>query len=659
MPRIRMRQSVLKFLVQAFDLKTSTFGLNEGKDHISLGGKEIYALFGLEDKGLNAVAIIAQEGKEAQGRIPPEWLDPSTENLLIDDLILDVELRGASDDDFVRKAMMVLLATVIAPYSNKVISKPMYALVEDLDRARKINWNSFTLEYTLEGIRQCKGGRVMRQWPKGNMAALQYMYWEKVQPPGAPAFNPLVCMYPLMKNWTEVEGKKRDASDAQYGRGKGNIDNDITAEHRLSKINTANSVGRKTSVSRKATKTPAKNPPYMEQLLERVNRMAGELTLVRKQIATIADLCAERVIAKLNQEGIIYRRENKGTSEGDKESESSQKGVYPSKYFTSVQKDEDADDEDVDEDELDNANGSTPAPPVARKLMTDDPQPSVLFNCSKGDKKDPIKITNDVPARSSSSLSSSAFVSAKPNEPQKQKRMPSAKVRSPYLSEKMANKRQFRDDKNSEGNFHSLDALLQVNDLTEDHVEVAVSLVKELSKCSRRRNKKVYSSEGLVLTAHHVAPIITHDWLMGDVINAYVRHLSSRVPDDRVMSTTWRSTHLIEGRTRGRDVFPPGHHQIEIEKNRAIHRCMDEYFHKPKYYLAVNVNGNHWVTVVMHVPKKEFQVLDSLYVLRSYIHIIEALRTELAYDIAKADHGFPDPSNWPIKQYKMPRQKDG
>jgi hypothetical protein len=78
---------------------------------------------------------------------------------------------------------------------------------------------------------------------------------------------------------------------------------------------------------------------------------------------------------------------------------------------------------------------------------------------------------------------------------------------------------------------------------------------------------------------------------------------------------------------------------------------MDEYFHKPKvrahamqwctqfiqcilkhtyifllqYYLAVNVNGNHWVTVVMHVPKKEFQVLDSLYVLRSYIHIIEAL----------------------------------
>jgi hypothetical protein len=71
------------------------------------------------------------------------------------------------------------------------------------------------------------------------------------------------------------------------------IDNDITTEHRLSKINIGNSVGRKTSISKKATKAPAKNPPYMEQLLERVNRMSGELTLVRKQIATIADSCAE------------------------------------------------------------------------------------------------------------------------------------------------------------------------------------------------------------------------------------------------------------------------------------------------------------------------------------------------------------------------------
>ncbi|KAM0921840.1 hypothetical protein ACQ4PT_006584 [Festuca glaucescens] len=190
---------------------------------------------------------------------------------------------------------------------------------------------------------------------------------------------------------------------------------------------------------------------------------------------------SERVIAKLNKEGVIYRRDNKSTSEGDKESESSKKGAYSSKYFTSVHKDEDVDEDDVKEDELDNANGTTPAPSVARKLMNDDPQPSVLFNCSKGDQTDPIQITNDLPARSSSSLSLSAFASARLNGPQKRKRMPSAKVRSPYLSEKSANKCQIREGKTPQGHLHSVDALLQVNDLTEDHIEAAVSLVKELS----------------------------------------------------------------------------------------------------------------------------------------------------------------------------------
>ncbi|KAM0891732.1 hypothetical protein ACQ4PT_026211 [Festuca glaucescens] len=159
---------------------------------------------------------------------------------------------------------------------------------------------------------------------------------------------------------------------------------------------------------------------------------------------------SQRVIAKLNKEGVIYRRDKKSTSEGDKESESSKKGAYSSKYFTSVHKDVDVDEDDVKEDERDNANGTTPAPSVARKLMNDDPQPSVLFNCSKGDQTDPIQITNDLPARSSSSLSSSAFASARPNGPQKRKCMPSAKVRSPYLSEKNANKRQIREGKTPE-----------------------------------------------------------------------------------------------------------------------------------------------------------------------------------------------------------------
>jgi hypothetical protein len=65
--------------------------------------------------------------------------------------------------------------------------------------------------------------------------------------------------------------------------------------------------------------------------------------------------------------------------------------------------------------------------------------------------------------------------------------------------------------------FNFKDDLLEINDLTEDHVQAAVSLVSELLKCERCRDKKLFSSEGLVLTASHLAPIIKHDWLMGNV----------------------------------------------------------------------------------------------------------------------------------------------
>jgi hypothetical protein len=160
--------------------------------------------------------------------------------------------------------------------------------------------------------------------------------------------------------------------------------------------------------------------------------------------------------------------------------------------------------------------------------------------------------------------------------------------------------------------FNFKDDLLEINDLTEDHVHAAVSLVSELLKCERRHDKKLFSSKGLVLTASYLAPIINHDWPMGDVrtilslflipnvfynnyllinftfllilqvINAYIRHLSRRVPNDRVLGSTWRALWLIQGKSRGKEYHPPGHPQVEIEKKQAIRRCQFEYFHKPK-----------------------------------------------------------------------------
>jgi GT2 family glycosyltransferase len=152
--------------------------INE-KDLIYLTSEDIYTLFDLEDRGLDIIAILGQEGMDAKERIPTHWLDPKTENLLIDDLIEDIVERGAADDEFVQKAILVLIGTVIAPYSIQTIPKSTYALVEDLERLPRLNWNGYTLRYTMEAIRMCKCGSVMRHWPKGNILAIQvhiYIY---------------------------------------------------------------------------------------------------------------------------------------------------------------------------------------------------------------------------------------------------------------------------------------------------------------------------------------------------------------------------------------------------------------------------------------------------------------------------------------------------
>ncbi|XBH89260.1 hypothetical protein VPH35_081201 [Triticum aestivum] len=76
-----------------------------------------------------------------------------------------------------------------------------------------------------------KKGKHLRQWPKGNLALLQYLYWEKVQPvEGECAYNPNLSIQPLMRNWTEGAATRRDRFDYDNGCGRGNvrIENNIT-----------------------------------------------------------------------------------------------------------------------------------------------------------------------------------------------------------------------------------------------------------------------------------------------------------------------------------------------------------------------------------------------------------------------------------------------
>ncbi|KAE8821886.1 hypothetical protein D1007_00079 [Hordeum vulgare] len=140
---------------------------------------------------------------------------------MIDDLINKIVKNDNTDDDFVRMTFLVLFGTVIAPVSHEYISKEYYALVKDKRMISKFNWNDFTLKFFLSEIGKVLEDDRVREWPHGNLALLQYAYWEKVQPIIGPKYDPLSLMSPLMRNWTEPVAEKRDKYDYDYGRGVG------------------------------------------------------------------------------------------------------------------------------------------------------------------------------------------------------------------------------------------------------------------------------------------------------------------------------------------------------------------------------------------------------------------------------------------------------
>ncbi|KAM0922680.1 hypothetical protein ACQ4PT_006135 [Festuca glaucescens] len=105
--------------------------------------------------------------------IPASYLSNSSGNLVISELIADIQKQKASNDDFVRKAVLVLIGTVLAPYGPRTIDRNHYCLVEDVPRIFKINWNHFTLRYLIDNLTAATRAPKTRGWPKGNLGLTQ------------------------------------------------------------------------------------------------------------------------------------------------------------------------------------------------------------------------------------------------------------------------------------------------------------------------------------------------------------------------------------------------------------------------------------------------------------------------------------------------------
>jgi hypothetical protein len=173
---IKMRKPVIRFMVEKYDPKTNKFYVQENHDGISAQGVDVECILGLKDVGLNIDAILYEEGDDMEYNIPGHFLSKKSGNIRIDELIADVIESKVADHDFLRKTVLVLLGTVLAPQYKITIPKPYYAIVQDVHRIKKLNFNEFTRSFLMGSLKKIETGYEMRQWPKGNLALLQVLF---------------------------------------------------------------------------------------------------------------------------------------------------------------------------------------------------------------------------------------------------------------------------------------------------------------------------------------------------------------------------------------------------------------------------------------------------------------------------------------------------
>ncbi|XBJ07027.1 hypothetical protein VPH35_012604 [Triticum aestivum] len=619
-PSVLMHKCLLKFIIKSYALDRDRFIMPSKNGAISLRAEDVFDIFGLENKGRDAMKALGKGGLKEKVKVPSHFIDSSTNEIMIDQLIQDITSSGTYDDDFLRRIVLVLLGTVLAPHSTIEVPNAFYKLVEDVESIKSLNWNAFTLRVCVDGIKKTVSDLTKFTWPVGNLALIQYLFWEKVQPLDGETFNPLAHEYPLMLKWTEDEALKRDAYDTSYGRGNGNI-----------------------------------------------------------------------VVEKLKKEGLVFNR-NRGSGDDVEFVEHSEDwmGKYrPSKYWTYVkstpQKEEmeasftmgcngkkSAREKGVHHttpgtgDEGDpfviEENGNSPDPSLAMVDTNDFPDltatPKNINTMSDGSTADK---SEEISMDSLNTRIKNAKESGTKENDGKHKRKQSKYCLSPYQQ----NGGRKRAKKNL---FGIRAAMINTDYINDEHIEAATVYIQTLARSEKLCTKTVVHMTGIAgetCTPHMLEAIISKKWVHGAVINSYCNYMQTHNPRaDRHILTSWVS-HWLLLRADGKVKNSKKHFMEHFtNQTKMVSRVTEEYFIKDKAYFPFHVEENHWITVLMHNKKKEFQVLNSTGKCSNIVLAkITMLRAEIARDMMEVNTlintEHPDVSSWPIREYKMLLQKDG
>ncbi|TVU18718.1 hypothetical protein EJB05_34830, partial [Eragrostis curvula] len=218
MKSVKMRAALLKFLIDRYSPQDLCFhiGLNES---FSLTHEDVQAITGLKNSGQKIKAPNENISSDSPA-IQHISKGVNHEGFEISRLEEAIIFQNNVDDDFIRRFVLYVLGTLLIPVSTTHVPLAYYSLVRNVPLISVINWNELTLGFLRANLELFKDGTHGPQWPYGNLALIQYCYWEKVRPKSSDLF---FCMrkVPLMVNWDEDTAFKRDVYDIAHGRGNG------------------------------------------------------------------------------------------------------------------------------------------------------------------------------------------------------------------------------------------------------------------------------------------------------------------------------------------------------------------------------------------------------------------------------------------------------
>ncbi|KAE8787282.1 hypothetical protein D1007_38768 [Hordeum vulgare] len=351
-----------------------------------------------------------------------------------------------------------------------------------------------------------------------------------------------------------------------------------------------------------------------------------------------------RMIEKMNKTGVFYRTGNMEEEEEnlyDDINESTNDGAFGHKEFV-YQSDKD--------------NYRTPSQGKSNKQKDDD-EGNVPYYCTpeylnsfKGDWSDPIEVPEVSHEKAVTSLDTNEISSHESGHYNgvdeqvekgvgKRKRTASRAIKSSFVVVKPIKRAKLSAKAKL---FNKVDGKKSSADV--DVIKLSVMFVRACERSKKHKATQIFN-DGVTdaLTTERACQILNRKWISGNVMNAHSSFLLEEAKHERYIIPTWRVTWLLEYR---KDKNVNGNEYQKVSNsNEPVNRCMNEYFKAPKTYMALNKDNTHWVTVVMHKEKEEFQ------------------RREIGEDIAEANTTgsvqYPDVSTWPIKTYDMPQQEDG